>query len=344
MSQTSSSTSNSDGGPGLKRLLLSVFALAAPFLFFLGIFDYRLFQVRTTQMAAKRYLFQARKREVKVLILGSSHSLRGILPSCLGQPAFNLSGASQTLYYDRALLNKCVRHMPSLELVILPVSFHSLEVQLDEGIDAWLCYYYFYEWWLPHRDWHMALHVRNFSGYFLCGETLGYQNMLLGKINDVTADFDSWGGWTNRPAEPEASTDSTAVTRLRQSAQAALLRHRGEMRQEHLAENERILEDIAQQLARRGIGLALVTLPVSRFYAEGMDAATYQRMQETLTGICAKNQLSYFNYAFDRRFSDQDFYDGDHLNSAGAQKFSRLLKEDVVSRFFGSQARTWRGP
>ena len=303
-----------------------------PFGIFLGICEYHLSKVHANQIGAKKHLLEQQNHETRVLILGSSHSYYGILPAILGKPAFNLSSFSQTLYYDDALLNRCLETLPSLELVILPVSYFSMESQLDEGIERWRSYYYRYEWGIPQHDWHMAWHVRNFSAYFLCGKEVGPWNVLLGRIKDVTADFDRMGGWTNRPSGPEINKNSTVASYLQESALIALKRQQSGMKIKNIQENERILNDLARKLARKGIGLVLVTLPVSRYYGEGMDPAAYKRMQSTLNNICSNNGVSYLNHTFDRRFLDGDFWDGDHLNAAGAQKYSLLLKDEIVSR------------
>ena len=322
----------------MKRLFLAVAALAAPFAILVGLFEVRLAKAPApNQFAAKKCLLERQKQRVEVLVLGSSHSVHGILPSLLGEPAFNLSGVSQSLYYDHALLAKYLIKMPSLKLVVCPVSYFSLEWQLDESIESWRCYYYRYEWGLPHRDWHMTWHARNFSGYCLCGSELGRKNILFGKIKDATTDFDLYGGWTNRPFVSDNLKDSGMGPHLPESAVVALKRHHSGMKQEQLPENAQILTDILRQVKYRGIGLVLVTLPVSRYYADGMNSGAYQRMQATLRQVTATDGVEYLNYTFDRRFSDADFYDADHLNALGAHKFSLILRDEVISRRFSNR-------
>ena len=311
----------------MKRLLLSLAALAAPFALFLAICEYRLAQVPANQIAAKKRLFAPKRRDAEVLILGSSHAYFGILPEELGEKAFNLSGLSQSLYYDRGLVEACLGTMPALKTVILPVSYHSLEMQLDETVERWRAYYYRYEWGLPHRDWHMACHVRNFSAYFLEGRTIGPRKVFLGKIRNVERDFDPAGGWTNRVSLsglPDEAFDADLET----DAPIALKRHHSYMNPKNLPENERLVEKLAQELSGRGIQLAMVTLPVSQYYARGIDPAAYQRMQSTLHRLCQSRCL---NYLVDPRFTDADFCNADHLNLEGAKKFTRLLKADLAS-------------
>ena len=103
------------------------------------------------------------------------------------------------------------------------------------------------------------------------------------------------------------------------------------MKDAHLAENIRDLENLAQTLQRKGIKLTLITIPVDRSYGDGMDAIAYGRMQSALQKLCASNHLEYKNYSFDNRFTDTDFIDSNHLTLNGAKKFSRILREDVAA-------------
>jgi hypothetical protein len=103
------------------------------------------------------------------------------------------------------------------------------------------------------------------------------------------------------------------------------------MKREYLAENERALDEIGSQLSRRGIDLVLVTLPVSRFYSEGMDAAIYEQMLAVAGSMCSKYHARYLNHTFDDQFTDRDFGDADHLNLKGARKFTAILSKEVFS-------------
>jgi len=316
----------------MKRLLLSLIALAIPFATVLGIAEWRLSRVRWNEYAAKRSLFERQAAKVEVLVLGSSHAYRGILPALLGPHAFSFAGVSQSLYYDRAILEKYLDSSPSLKTVILPISYFTLESQLDEGIEKWRCYYYRYEYGLRHRDWHMTWSARNYSACFLGGQELGWKHILRGKIPDVLSRFDECGGDATPRSSPETEETSALAQRLQSSAQTALQRHHAFMRPGNFEENRRILDSLVQELEHRGIEAVLVTVPVSRYYAGGMDPVRRQQMQAALRDICSSHGARYFNYSADERFFDRDFFDGDHLNHAGAVKFSRILMEETVAQ------------
>jgi len=311
----------------MKRFFLKTLALGIPFALFLGAYEFKASQVHSNSFSAKKALLARQSPGVEVLVLGSSHGYEDVLPDLLGRPAFNLAYVSQSLFYDHALLKKYLGQMPSLKLVILPVSYFSLGYQLDDGVERWRSYYYFKFYGLYHRNWRLDWNVRNFSDYFLCDEQLGgIRNVFFGKIKDVSADYDAWGGWTNRVADHAGEKPLS----LSESAPVALERHRVLMKPQHIPENVATLEDIIRELKARGVKLVLVTPPVTRYYNDGMNAGQYQQMQYILKRLSSEYGVNYFNYGFDSRFLDEDFYDADHLNLRGAKKFSLLLKTDVV--------------
>ena len=40
--------------------------------------------------------------------------------------------------------------------------------------------------------------------------------------------------------------------------------------------------------------------------------------------------IEYHDYSGDTRFDDDDFFDVDHLNSTGAAKFSKIIRQDFA--------------
>ena len=311
----------------MRRFFLETLALGIPFALFLGAYEFRVSRVHPNSFSVKKAFLERQTKDVEVLVLGSSHAYYDVLPGLLGRPAFNLADVSQSFFYDHALLKKYLGQMPSLKLVVLPVSYFSIGYQLDDGVERWRSYYYYKYYGLHHRDWRQDWNVRNFSDYFLCNEQLGgARNVFFGKIKDVSADYDPSGGWTNRVAN---NTGEKPLS-LSESAQAALKRHHDLMKSQHVQENVTIIEDIIRELKVRGIKLVLVTPPATRYYRDGMNAGQYQQMQDILKRLSSDYGVNYFNYGFDSKFSDEDYYDSDHLNLRGAEKFSLLLKADVV--------------
>lgn len=268
----------------------------------------------------KKHLLDAAAEQLEVLTLGSSHGYHGILPGLLGPKAFNLAAPSQSIYYDVELTLAHLGKLPRLQDVILPISYFSLESELDQGIERWRCYYYYRIFAIPHRDRKMAHDVRNFSLYFLYGR---HADEIV--RNDPSKDFDPSGGLIGHAPSSTKTPDE-----LRAEGAARVKRHEGMLVPENLAGNIAALGKLQAELARRHIRLTLLTPPCTSYYRDVVHAAHYQRMQSALQEFSQKTGVTYRNYFDDHRFTSHDFMDTDHLSYAGAVKFSRLLAEEVL--------------
>lgn len=300
------------------KLLLRLLFLLLPFAVLVGTYERKYHLAGNNQYVVKRSLLESAAGEVEILTLGSSHGYRGILPQLLGRKAFNLAATGQSIYYDVELALKYLPKLPHLNTVILPISYFSLERQLDQGTESWRCYYYYKFYSIPHRTRDMADDIRNFSLYFLYG-----RNTAELINHDATRDFDSLGGIKE---EKSLRTDNE----LQDSAAVALRRHHSKMNPAYLPENIAALEKLRLNLQQRNIRLFLITTPVTHYYREGIRPAIYDRMQHALNVFCKQNSLTYSNYLSDERFTPNDFSDADHLNHNGAVKFSQFLAKEVL--------------
>ena len=147
----------------MTKLLFRLLLLLLPFALLVGAFEFKFRKARNNQYVVKKSLLESASEEVEILTLGSSHGYRGILPELLGRRAFNLAATSQSIYYDVELAIKYLPNLPRLTTVVLPVSYFSLEYQLDQGAERWRCYYYYTFYSIPHRSRDMADDLRNFS-------------------------------------------------------------------------------------------------------------------------------------------------------------------------------------
>lgn len=312
----------------MTKLLIRVIAISVPFLICLGGYEVQYRQRCSNAYAAKRFLLERRLPAIQILVLGPSYSDDGILPEQLGWPAFNLAMPAQSLFYDRALLEKYVDRMPELKAVIVPVSYATLASQLDDGGETWRCYYYSHEYGLLPRSWRGTIDVRNLSAFFL--DERSPLAILLGQRRDFTIDYDPSGGFTNRSDRNPVVLNPEARDRLRHSALSSLEQQRRFMSTEHLSENVRVLHEISDMLRQRRIRPVFVSLPQHSYYLDGRDPKMCLLERKALAKISSEKDVAYFDFARDRRFNDSDFREASHLNYAGALKFTRILRDEVL--------------
>src|SRR5258707_1013015 len=101
-----------------KRLLPPVAMALVIYAVFLGFVEYRLAQIRNTYTVLCHNI-AARRKNIEVIILGSSHSQLGINPRTLSMPAANLGSYSQSLELDKQIALKVIPELPNLKLVIV---------------------------------------------------------------------------------------------------------------------------------------------------------------------------------------------------------------------------------
>jgi hypothetical protein len=110
----------------------------------------------------------------------------------------------------------------------------------------------------------------------------------------------------------------------------AIARHRRGMKRELMARNLTYLRDMIARLKDAGAKVVLVTTPTSATYYRAVDDEAYRRMQAGVNDVASTSSVPYYNYMKDPRFTWDDFVDADHLSTGGAERFTRLLGEDLL--------------
>ena len=105
------------------------------------------------------------------------------------------------------------------------------------------------------------------------------------------------------------------------------------MFEDELQNNTEYIKEIIQTAKNRGIDVIIITLPVSDLYLRNISSGEYEIMQKELTKISENYDVQYFNFMNDSRFNYKDFSDYDHMNQIGANKFSALLKNEILLKY-----------
>ena len=313
----------------MNRLLLRLGFLVLPFAAFLLWFEGARGNRDTNLFIIKQRRLEALAARVEVLTLGPSHAHDGILPLLVHSNAFNLGAVSQSLYYDCALVRRYAPRLPRLRLVVLPLSYFTPEYELDDGKEIWRSYYYFRFHRISHRDWRLDTHLRNWSTWFLFGRDSGLAAVRGTLPPDIGGSYDMNGGRIDQRPET-ARLPHPSPDHVRDSASAATARHHATMNPASLNDNEQRLRELIPFLLAQKIGVVFVTLPVSEGYRAGQKPENMARTAQMIAGLERDFGVGHRDYSADPRFGEADFWDADHLNFAGAAKFSRLLGKEVV--------------
>ena len=288
----------------------------------LGLIEYRLRHV-PNEYSSTKAAFESKAAEVEILITGTSHAQNGVKVQFLDRPAFNLGRGSQSLYYDTQLVSKYVDSMPNLKLVIFSLSYHSLEYRLMNSVERWRSGFYKQVYGIPGEDAGEGFKLTNYSYIALYTPKEAVRLASEGFLGAAETE-------AKRTLTPAILTEggvSEAFGRIRAKG------HETQMRRVDLRPNVAALESACALLKRRNVSVVFITVPTHHTYYDHIDATSYQRMQDTIKEMTERYGVPYFNYLHDARFTTEDFFNSDHLNERGAEKFSRILNEDVVKRY-----------
>ena len=79
----------------------------------------------------------------------------------------------------------------------------------------------------------------------------------------------------------------------------------------------------------------MITSPVFHTYSDNIDIEKYNIMQEKIKYLSECHRIEYYNYFFDERFTEEDFLNDDHLNNDGAEKFSKIISNEIINTIYG---------
>lgn len=265
----------------------------------------------------KRDYVLEHSKDVEIIILGTSHAFLGF-KSSLVENSVNLAYGSQPLKYDFFMLDKFGSLCSNLKTVILPISYHTFfsdnleekETHCNINYKIYLgCTYYkgingySFEFCVPKLYKSKLLKIFKGTSLLDC-DSLGWGNYNI--VDTKSSDWD-----TNLAAVERQTTNDWS----------------------YLDDNIQYFLQMAEWCKQRGVQLILVTTPTYHTYYERLDSAQLAKTYELVHKYAVEYSLPYYDYLKDPRFDDQDFHDVDHLTDVGAEKFTRILKEDIFDEF-----------
>lgn len=298
----------------IKKLLVFII----PVLLFIFILEINFFNHRNIY-SLKKEILENNLSKYKVLVLGSSHVLYGVNPALFNESGFNLAQPSQSFYYDYEILLKYIKSMPSLRVVIIPVSYFSFEYDFLNSPEYWRSNFYKIYFGIPDKN--EKIDFRKIQGGFLfLRETALLSLKEIIKVNSELGISDS-GAYRCKDVLPK---------NIRKNGLKRIEAQNGIMDRTMVGENEKLLGEIIELCIAANIEPVIITTPALNVYEENLDKRIYLEMQNTIAHFCKKYNIKYYNYMSDGRFSVEDFCDADHLNFKGADKFSRVLNQEIL--------------
>ncbi len=305
----------------MSKFLLKLLYLIIPLVLFFIYLEYNLGRIPNSY-SFKRECFEKRLDSIQVLVLGSSQVTYGINPDYFSLRSFNLSNISQSLYYDTRLTLKYVDKMPNLKYVIINVSYFSFGFQLADGIEKWRDYYYSQFWNINFTELD-KFDLKKYSKVFLYSPPIALSYMKQGFNVNLIGDYMS-DGYLKMDTTGNYKNIGDSLGYQRVSFHDKLYR------ESRFMDNQKDLELLVSELKKRNITPVIVTPPVLSTYFKFVNQEKLKRNHDVINEICLKYQCKYFDYFTDNRFMQRDFHDNDHMNFIGAEKFSRIINEEIL--------------
>lgn len=257
---------------------------------------------------------------INTLILGSSHTFYGVNPEYLENKSFNLANVSQDLKFDLYLLCRYIEKCNNIKTLVVPISYFTIyEIPLNKSEEKFRVK--FYEHYMGYNDTTLypfeKLEIYDIN---IFQEKISkYLNELCCKESDYGYDYNGWGtGYKESNIDEDIEKDAIKT----------VARHtpKGD---NYIGENREYLIQIAKLCHKHNVRLFFITTPTLPAYYNKIDKSRWNYTKSIVNDICIEYNASYFNYLDDDRFDTSDFFDIDHLCHKGAEKFSKILREDI---------------
>lgn len=309
----------------MKRFILkSSLTIAFPVLLFLVAYECTMRSIPNDH-SFKSELWEKKAREIKVLILGSSHCYYGFDPTYFDKPAFNAAHVSQPYNYDWFLFDKYFDRMDSLEYIILPVSSFSPYGRLDNGMESWRCKDYAISYDCDFHKWY-EIKYRYYFAYLSIGNLRQATSRLLNcDYSNIYVDSNGYS----------LKTDSDRIKDIAKDGTTAAERHTVkdvDKKTELYNENIDYVNDIVDRCRKRGIGVILVSLPTLPEYYKYLIPEQVHVMESFGHSMEQHENVKYINLLESPLFGINDFFNSDHLCNNGAKKLS-LMINDLISEW-----------
>lgn len=260
----------------------------------------------------------SKKDDIEILILGDSHTFYGINPEWFSLKAYNLSNVSQTIYFDKLLLEKYINNLPNLKYVIISVEYTTLSQEDNTQEDIWRKYFYasqmdlnvpLINWYNP-KKYSLALTRKFDKTWQTCNEY--HKNGTL-----ISCDANGWG-----------NTYLSTVDDLEMSSLAHVVAKKHEDNSMDFSLNTERVQKMIDLCKAKNIKVLLVNMPSVPEYVSLLNDEKWKKIDSVCNAFEHNNKnVSRIDLLKDKQFVLEDFQDADHLNNLGAKKCTLIINQ-----------------
>ncbi|TVZ16948.1 hypothetical protein JM81_3220 [Maribacter sp. MAR_2009_72] len=271
------------------------------------------------------------KDSINVLFLGNSHANYAINPCKIDSfKTYNLANVSQKIYFDKRLTIKAINEgVSNLEYVFISVDYHSLFTSTQGIRDNWT----YYANGIKYKD---KDYTKVNLSPFLWGYTPKVSLSLLTKTisrkikyrenNVLNFDVEKFVDIKDTLCNGFIGINGTDISSFNDASYLSKARYLGENTE--TSERKEVIQDLMEFiefLKKQNIKPILFSSPTYSEFNKYLDTITVKQNLADIHFLSKKYNIPYWRYNDDARFLKEDFYNQDHLNKKGAEKFSKLI-------------------
>ncbi|WP_067149412.1 hypothetical protein [Pseudotamlana agarivorans] len=314
----------------MKKFIFKLIKFSLPVIVVVAIFftyaEYTLYCYPSAfQLKAKH--FKQNKKNIDILILGSSHNQNAINPEIINDfSCSNLAFGGQDIRIDSALFNLVIKQLPKLKYIVLELSYHTLEHRNNINYHRNSLYLRFYNLNLFNRN----INIKDYSIYL---SKPNLYNRFLNPFAKKTS-VNKYGFATELTSNtPELNRFENLKYNenliLNDTSNMFINRHKYEDIDAY-KKNTSTICHLIDKCVNNDIIPIVISPPVYKNYFNSYIISKEKRRKDYINQILLKYPaMVYIDYEQDSRFIVTDFKDEDHLNPNGAKKFSMLLNDTI---------------
>jgi hypothetical protein len=277
--------------------------------------------VRDNTFKAKRDYIEANSDEIEVMILGSSQSFRAINPEFLSMKTAPLAHGGSAINMDFKLFDKYYRSFPKLKVVMVEISYHTLDESRNHNWNKnhlFSIYYDVnnYKHRPPLRD-HLLL-TANFHEYL--------KKFYKETFTSEAQEFNEFGypfKWMEGSRFSDLQYNDSLI--LKTSRTEYL---NGRHWDEHLSKfktNTQKLDELIATCSNNGIEVVLLSPPKFYLYNEYMNEKKLKRRDSIFAKYRDHKNVHIWNFEAAYENETKLFGNEDHMNPEGAALFTKEL-------------------
>ena len=255
-------------------------------------------------------LIEDQKKDVQLLVLGSSTAYNDINPRFFDKKTLNMALGGQGIVIDAFLVNRYLQQMPNLEAIILPVDYPTLFKPAVSGFPDGLMNYHIYYEFEPDYF--------SIDNYFEFFHSKSIRTKLERMIRGETPQFsDSLGfagsAWIG-DLEAEIAVKGMTV----------------EVYSDELTSmNIKALRQIAELSEKANVKLVIVSMPFHKSFRDLASPTQWSFTHSVIDSVINQyNNCQYFDY-YSTDFPDTCYLNSTHLNIYGAELFTTMLAHEL---------------